>query len=74
MSVTEDNGAGEEQKAVALDIEQAVGELIKDAGPVFAHHVQHWSQATVPENVSEQLDELFGQVQHSLMSSLNVSR
>lgn len=68
--MADDNGRGEESDPVALDIEQAVAELLKDAGPVLAHHVQHWSAARVPGNMSEDLRCLFGQVCHNLLSSL----
>lgn len=60
----EDSGTGEEKRSVPLDIEQATGALIKEVGPVYSHHVEHWSAAKIPAKMSAQLHELFGQVPH----------
>jgi hypothetical protein len=45
-----------------LDVVKAVGEVVKDAGPTYLHHVEHWSAAELPANITNEMETLYGQV------------
>lgn len=42
------------------DIEEAINELVLDAGPVFFEHLQNWGAATVPDTLPARMHVRFG--------------
>lgn len=48
-----------------LDVVAGVTEIVKDAGPMYLHHVKHWSNSELPANITEMLQDRFGQVRHA---------
>lgn len=61
LSVLEQQDGAEPPQLRQLDVVQSVGEVVADAGPMYLHHVRHWSNSELPDNMTRQLEERYGQ-------------
>eukprot|EP00892_Ulva_mutabilis_P006675 jgi/Ulvmu1/437/UM001_0444.1 len=60
----------EEPELRELDAVSGVAEIVKDAGPMYLHHVKHWSAAELPHNITEMLEYRFGQGEEELLAAV----
>jgi hypothetical protein len=62
LTVSEEFPGGENGPECMMDVEEAVAELVKDAGPTILRHLEDWSSVKLPDGAIQELEELFGEV------------